>query len=128
MKPSIVKNDKNLKRLNRLIINNFYSGFIIDDKFELIRNHFRNNFRIIGILSDRSFEIKSDYKATMSIIRKILLIIFGISAIYFLIIQNWLILILFILFILFDFIYLKIKADKEIKNFTDRLLELDKFN
>ena len=64
----------------------------------------------------------------MSIIRKILLIIFAISAIYFLIIQNWLVLIFFIVFILFDFIYLKIKTDKEIKIFTDRLLDLDKFN
>jgi len=128
LKPSIVKNDKNLKRLNSLITNNFYSGFIVDDKFELIRNHFRNNFRIIGILSDRSFEIKSDYKATMSIIRKILLIIFAIIAIYFLIIQNWLVLIFFIVFILFDFIYLKIKTDKEIKIFTEKLLELNKFN
>ena len=33
MKPSIVKNDKNLRRINSLITNNFYSGFIVDDKF-----------------------------------------------------------------------------------------------
>jgi hypothetical protein len=127
LRPSIIKNDTNLKKLNNLITNGFYSGQINSNDFELIRNHFPNNFRIIGSLNDGNFEIRSDYTTTMSFLRKFLLVICFIISIYFLITQNWLFLIFIILFTVFDFIYLKIKTEKEINLFTDKLLQLNRF-
>ena len=81
MKPTIVKNVKNLYRLKSLISNDFYFGFVEDKKFELSRNNFPNNFRIIGVLNERnSFDLKFDYKSPINFLIKVLfaLNIFGI--------------------------------------------------
>ena len=126
MKPTIVKNVKNLYRLKSLISNDFYFGFVEDKKFELSRNNFPNNFRIIGVLNERnSFDLKFDYKSPINFLIKVLfaLNIFGI--LYSLFKGNWILLVVLILIILIQLISFKIKEKKEITLFIDKLLSLN---
>jgi hypothetical protein len=127
LKPSIVKNNKNLRNLNSLITNGFYKGFVGDEKFELISNHFPNNYRILGILNDGgSYDLKFDYNSTMSFINKILMILEFLASIFFLINNNWVIPITFLVTGFGMFIGFKIRERKELSYFLDKLLDLNK--
>lgn len=52
MKQTISKSQKNKQILNKLIIDGYYNGSISPERFELTRNHFPNNHRIIGIINN----------------------------------------------------------------------------
>lgn len=127
MRQTIKKNDKNLKILSNLIANGFYNGYVGTVKFELMRNRFPNNHRIIGILNDTgNYDLKFDFKLPMNILNKILLGLGILVSIISLIKGNW---ILPIGFIVFGFIMLadfKIKEKKEINLLMDKLLEFHK--
>lgn len=129
MKQTITKSDKNLKILNKLIVNGFYNGYVGTEKFELLRNHFPNNHRLIGNLNDiGNYDLKFDFKSPMNIVMKLLLAFGILISLIFLIKGNWLVLIIIIivfgLIILTDF---KLKEKKEIRVFTDKLLEFHKY-
>ncbi|ULC58795.1 hypothetical protein MBM09_12865 [Flaviramulus sp. BrNp1-15] len=127
MRQTITKSDKNLKILNKLIVNGFYSGYIGPEKFELIRNHFPNNHRLIGLLNNAgNYDLKFDFKSPLNIFSKILLGLGLLISIISLIKGNWILPIVFVVFGLIMFAGFKLKEKKEINIFTDKLLEFHK--
>ena len=127
MKQTITKSDKNLKILNKLIVNGYYNGYIGTQKFEIMRNYFPNNHRIIGILNDDGdYELKFDFTSPMNIAAKLLLALGILISIISLIKGNWILTIPLVIFGLFILINFKLKEKKEINLFTDKLLELYK--
>jgi len=127
MKQTITKNDKSLKILNKLIANGFYNGYVGPEKFELLRNHFPNNHRIIGILNDDGkYDVNFDFKYPMNIAAKVLLG-FGILMTVISIVKgDWLIPIVSALTGLFIITGFKVRQRKEIERFTNKFLEFDK--
>jgi intein/homing endonuclease len=73
MRQTITKTEKNIMFLNKIIVEGFYKGFIENDKFELMRNNFPNNHRIMGNLNENgSYVLKFDYKSPMNFLAKLL--------------------------------------------------------
>lgn len=127
MKQTIRRTDKNLKILNELITSGFYDGYIGTEKFELIRNHFPNNHRLIGILDEtENYELKFDFKPPVNIAAKISLIFGIVVSIISLFNSNWLVSVVFIIFALAYLISFKITGKKEIDLFTDKFIEIHK--
>ena len=127
MRQTITKSDKNLKILNKLIANGFYNGYVGTEKFELIRNRFPNNHRLIGILNDTgNYDLKFDFKSPMNILAKILFGLGILISIISLVKGVWILPIVFIAFGLIMFADFKLKQKKEISFFTDKLLEFHK--
>ena len=127
MRQTITKSDKNLKILNKLIVNGFYNGYVGTEKFELMRNRFPNNHRLIGILNETgNYELKFDFKSPMNILAKILLGFGILISIISLIKGNWILPIAIGVFGLIIIIDFKLKEKKEINLFTDKLLEFHK--
>jgi hypothetical protein len=127
MRQTITNSDKNLKILNKLIVNGFYNGYEGTEKFELNRNHFPNNHRLIGILNDvGNYELKFDFKSPMNILAKILLGLGILISFISLIKGNWIIPIVFIVIGIIMFTDFKLKQKKEINIFTNKLLEFHK--
>lgn len=127
MRQTITNSDKNLKILNKLIVNGFYNGYVGTEKFELKRNHFPNNHRLIGILNDvGNYELKFDFKSPMNILAKILLGLGILISFISLIKGNWIIPIVFIVIGIIMFTDFKLKQKKEINIFTNKLLEFHK--
>ncbi|GAB4161536.1 MAG: hypothetical protein Tsb0033_19160 [Winogradskyella sp.] len=127
MRQTITKSDKNLKILNKLIVNGFYIGYVGNEKFELMRNRFPNNHRLIGILNDTgNYDLKFDFKSPMNILVKVLLGLGILISIISLIKGSWILPIVFAVFGLILFADFKLKQKKEINLFTDRLLEFHK--
>jgi|EP01093_Parvamoeba_rugata_P017969 hypothetical protein len=127
MRQTITKSDKNLKILNKLIVNGFYNGYVGTQKFELMRNHFPNNHRLIGILNDTgNYDLKFDYKSPMNILAKVLLGLGILISIISLIKGNWILPIVFVFFGLILLVDFKLKEKKEINLFTDKLLKYHK--
>lgn len=127
MKQTITKSDKNLKILNKLIVNGFYNGYVGTEKFELMRNRFPNNHRIIGISNDgENYDLKFDFKSPMNIAAKFLLSLGILISIISLIKGNWILPIALVIFGLIMLIDFKLKEKKEINLFTDKLLEFHK--
>ncbi|MDO5970240.1 hypothetical protein Q4Q35_10515 [Flavivirga aquimarina] len=127
MRQTIAKSDKNLKILNKLIVNGFYTGYIGSEKFELMRNRFTNNHRLIGILNDNgNYDLKFDLKSPMNIARKVLIGLGILTSIVSLINGNWILPIALIIFGLIFFLDFKLKEKKEINLLTDKLLEFHK--
>ncbi|MFI1743756.1 hypothetical protein ACH5TW_04800 [Flavobacteriaceae bacterium MEBiC06508] len=127
MRQTITKSDKNLKILNKLIENGFYNGYIGTEKFELMRNCFPNNHRIIGIVNDTgNYDLKFDFKSPMNILAKVLLGLGILISIISLIKGNWVLPIVFFVFGLIMFANFKLKEKKEINIFTDKLLGFHK--
>ena len=127
MKQKITKSEKNIKILNKLIANGFYNGYVGNEKFELMRNRFPNNHKLIGILNESgNYDLKFDFKSPMNIAVKFLLgfgILMSIISIFK---GNWLIPLVFVIFGLIILIDFKLKEKKEINFFTDKLLEFHK--
>ncbi len=124
MRQTITKSDKNLKILNKLIVNGFYNGYVGTEKFELMRNRFPNNHRLIGILNDAgNYDLKFDFKSPMNIAAKFLLGLGILISIISLIKGNWILPIIFAIFGLILFADFKLKEKKEINLFTDKLFE-----
>ncbi|MFI0431236.1 hypothetical protein [Mariniflexile sp. HMF6888] len=127
MRQTITKSDKNLKILNKLIVNGFYNGYVGTEKFVLMRNRFPNNHRLIGILNDTgNYDLKFDFKSPMNILAKILLGLGILISIISLIKGSWVFAIVFVVFGLILFADFKLKEKKEIKLFTNKLLEFHK--
>lgn len=127
MRQTITKSDKNLKILNKLIVNGFYNGYVGNEKFELMRNRFPNNHRIIGISNDgENYDLKFDFKSPMNIAAKFLLALGILISIISLIKGNWILPIALVIFGLIMLIDFKLKEKKEINLFTDKLLEFHK--
>ncbi len=127
MRQTITKSDKNLKILNKLIVNGFYNGYVGIEKFELMRNRFPNNHRIIGISNDgENYDLKFDLKSPMNIAAKFLLALGILISIIALIKGNWVLPIALVIFGLIMLIDFKLKEKKEINLFTDKLLEFHK--
>ncbi|GAA4239637.1 hypothetical protein GCM10022291_34780 [Postechiella marina] len=127
MRQTITKSDKNLKILNKLIANGFYNGYVGTEKFELMRNRFPNNHRLIGILNDTgNYDLKFDLKSPMNILAKVLLGIGILISIMSLIKGDWILPIALAIFGLIMFVDFKLKEKKEINLFTDKLLEFHK--
>ena len=127
MRQTITKSDKNLKILNKLIVNGFYNGYVETEKFELMRNRFPNNHRLIGILNDAgNYDLKFDFKSPMNILSKVLLGLGILISIISLFKGNWILPIVFVVFGLIMFVDFKLKEKKEISLFTDKLLDFHK--
>lgn len=127
MKKTITKSDKNLRILNKLIVNGFYNGYIGTEKFELIRNRFPNNHRLIGIVNKTgNYDLEFDFKSPMNILVKILLGLGVLISIISLIKGIWILPIVIIAFGLIMFTDFKLKEKKEINRLTDKILELHK--
>jgi len=127
MRQTITRSDKNLRILNKLIVNGFYTGYVGPEKFELMRNRFPNNHRLIGILNDNgNYDLKFDFKSPMNIAGKISIALGILTSIVSLIKGNWILPIVFIVFGLIMFMDFKLKEKKEINLFTDKLLEFHK--
>ncbi|WP_040252052.1 hypothetical protein [Psychroserpens mesophilus] len=127
MRQTITKSDKNLRILNKLIVSGFYNGYIGTEKFELMRNRFPNNHRVIGIVNDTgNYDLKFDFKSPMNILAKVLLGIGILISIILLIKGIWILPIVFVVFGLILFADFKLKEKKEINLFTDKLLEFHK--
>lgn len=127
MKQTITKSDINLKILNKLIVNGFYNGYVGTEKFELMRNRFPNNHRIIGISNNEgNYNLKFDLKSPMNILAKFLLALGILISIISLIKGIWILPIALIIFGLIMLIDFKLKEKKEINLFTDKLLEFHK--
>ena len=108
-------------------MNGYYNGYIGTQKFEIMRNYFPNNHRIIGILNDDGdYELKFDFTSPMNIAAKLLLALGILISIISLIKGNWILTIPLVIFGLFILINFKLKEKKEINLFTDKLLELYK--
>ncbi len=127
MRQIITKSDKNLKILNELIVNGFYTGYVGPEKFELMPKRFPNNHRLIGIINKNgNYDLKFDFKPPMDIAGK-LLIGFGILAIIISLINgNWILPIALTIFGLIFFADFKLKERKEINLLTSRILEFHK--
>ncbi len=127
MNQTITKNEKSIKILNKLIADGFYTGYIGPERFELVRNHFPNNHRLLGLLNENGkYEIKLDFKYPMNIAVKILLILGILTSIISVIRGNWLIPISLVVFGVILFVDFKIKQKKEIERFTNKFLEFDR--
>lgn len=128
MKQTITKSDQNLKILNKLVANGFYNGYVGTEKFELIRNHFPNNYRIIGILNNENkFELNFYFKKPTNVVVKIAIGIGLVFSIILLVNGTWfLTLPFFIIPFLITFIDFKLKKKKEIKLLISKLLEFYK--
>ena len=127
MNPTIVKNKKNLKILNELISKGFYDGFIQEDRFELSRNHFPNNYLIIGSLNSRnSYNIKFGYTSTINFLLKPLLVLEFIAILFFLIKGIWLIPLIIFIVSLIIYLNFRLNRKKEINIFLDNLFSLAK--
>jgi len=127
MRQTITKSDKNLKILNELIVNGFYNGYVGTEKFELMRNRFPNNHRLIGILNETgNYDLKFDLKSPMNILVRILLGLGILISLISLIKGIWVLPIVFVVFGLIMFADFKLKEKKEINLFTDKLLEFHK--
>jgi len=127
MRQTITRSDKSLRILNKLIVSGFYTGYIGPEKFELMRNRFPNNHRLIGFLNDSgNYDLKFDFKPPMNAALKVL-IGFGIltSTIY-IIKGNWILPISLIVFGLIIFVDFKLKEKKEINLLTNKMLEFHK--
>lgn len=127
MKQKITKSEKNIKILNELIENGFYNGYVGNQKFELMRNRFPNNHKLVGILDETgNYDLKFEFKSPMNIAVKLLLG-FGILMSIISIFKGiWLIPLVFIIFGLIILIDFKLKEKKEINFFTVKLLEFHK--
>ncbi len=127
MRQTITKSDKNLRILNKLIVNGFYNGYVGTEKFELMRNRFPNNHRLIGTVNDTgNYDLKFVFKSPMNILAKVLLVLGILISIISLIKGNWILPIVFIIFGVIMFADFKLKEKKEINLFTDKLLEFHK--
>jgi hypothetical protein len=127
MRQTITKSDKNLKILNKLIVNGFYTGYIGHEKFELMPNRFPNNHRLIGIINENgNYDLKFDFKSPMNIAGKILIGLGILTIIVSLINGNWILPIALVIFGLIFFADFKLKERKEINRLTDKILEFQK--
>ncbi|WP_082106692.1 hypothetical protein [Kordia zhangzhouensis] len=127
MRQTITKSQKNKQILNKLIIDGYYNGSISPERFELTRNHFPNNHRIIGILNDDgNYDLKFDFTYPLSILVYFLLGFVFLISIIFLIKGVWGLPVILIILGLIIFIDFKLKERKEITLFTDTILELHK--
>lgn len=127
MRQTITKSDKNLRILNKLIVNGFYNGYVGTEKFELMRNRFPNNHRLIGTVNDTgNYDLKFVFKSPMNILAKVSLVLGILISIISMIKGNWILPIVFIVFGVIMFADFKLKEKKEINLFTDKLLEFHK--
>lgn len=127
MRQTITKSDKNLKILNKLIINGSYKGYIETEKFELMRNRFPNNHRLVGILNDTgNYDLKFNFKPLMNFLVKILLGLGIVTIIISLINGNWILPIMLTILGLVFFVRFKLEERKEINYLTDKILEFHK--
>ncbi len=127
MRKIIAKSDKNLKILNRLILNGFYTGYIGPEKFELMPKRFPNNYRLIGIINENgNYDLKFDFKSPMNIAGKILVGLGMMTIIISLINGNWILPIVLTIFGIIFFANFKLKEKKEINLLTDKILQFYK--
>lgn len=110
-----------------LIANGFYTGYVDAESFELKRNHFPNNHRLLGILNDTgNYDLKFAFQSPMNILSIVLLgfgLLFSIVSV---IDGNWIFPLAFIVLVLIMFAHFKLKEKKEINLFMNKLLELHK--
>ncbi|WP_298782396.1 hypothetical protein [uncultured Polaribacter sp.] len=108
-------------------MNGFYNGYIGTEKFELMRNRFPNNHRLIGIVNETgNYDLKFEFKSPINILAKVLLGLGILISIISLIKGIWILPIVFVVFGLIMFSDFKLKEKKEINIFTDKLLEFQK--
>ena len=127
MEKSIPKNPKSISILNKLISSGCYIGFVGSDCFELKRNHFPNNFRILGkLVEGQRFEIKSDFTKRLKYLVQ-LFNVMGITVALFLafIQSNWIVTIIYFTIRLISHLYTNLKFGKEMRIFSSKYLEFE---
>lgn len=125
MKNTITKNPDNVSILHNLISSGHYKGFINSDNFELVRNHFPNNFRVIGNLNENGkFLVSSDYAKPLYYSVKVFDILgIIVSIAIFILKTNWIIPLLYFCIRLVSSIYSKSNKAKQMQLFTSKFLE-----
>jgi len=127
MKKTISKNEKSVNILNKLVRNGLYNGTVESARFELKRNHFPNNYKLIGILNeDEKFEIISKFPDGMNLAVKFILFSGLITSLISLYKGNWIIPILLTVCGIITYIGFKFKGKKEIELLTNKFLEFYK--
>ena len=129
MRETISNTKKSLNILNKLIQNGHYNGLIESGKFELTRNNFPNNYKIIGTLNDNGkFELKSTLKIGMLRSGKILAIIGIILSMtsFMLMNKHGVVFTIILVFTIVVYLGTRFKGQKEIRLLTSKFLELYK--
>lgn len=127
MKQMITKSEENLKILNDLILNGFYTGYIEAEKFVLIPNRFPNNHKLVGIINKNgNYDLILDFKSPINIAVKILIGLGILTSIISLIKGIWILPIILTIIGLIFFMDFKLKKRKEINRLTDKILEFKK--
>lgn len=129
MKDSIPKNPQSTSILNKLISNGHYKGIVGSDSFELKRNHFPNNFGIYGVLAEnKRFQIKADFTKPMKYLVKIFDIMGILIGLFLAFIKsNWIVVIIYFVVRLISYVYVNAKSEKEIRMFSSKFLEFERF-
>lgn len=120
----ISNNIHSKKTLEKLISNNFYKGIVENDHFELKRNCFPNNLRIVGnSIDSKEFKVYVKFKTHLEIAKNILLIfglVFSLSQI---VSNNWIFFTFYSITILIAYLIFKLKSKKELDLFMNKYLE-----
>lgn len=127
MKKTISKNNTSLTVLKNLIEEKFYNGYISLEKFELTKNSFPNNYKLIGVSNkENRYELFVEYKPPLNIAYKSFLMFCIFVSLVFLIKNNWIVSLVFLVVLLVAFIGFKIKSRAEVNQFLDKYLEFYK--
>ncbi|WP_458627086.1 hypothetical protein [Winogradskyella sp. PC D3.3] len=129
MTETISNTKKSLNILNKLIQSGHYNGLIESRKFELTRNIFPNNYKLLGTLNDNGkFELKSTLKIGMLTSGKILAIIGIILSMTSFMLMNkyWVVFTIILVFTIAVYLGTRFKGQKEIRLLTSKFLELYK--
>lgn len=126
MEFKINKSKENFQVLNKLVELNQYTGNIFVEKFELARNTFLNNFRIIGDSKEHrdKFIIRCDFKFPMNLAFKVLLFLTALSILFSLINAQFILALSIVLITLIFLLVRNIKSNKEKMLFSNRFYEL----
>jgi len=125
---TILKNDEKLFRiLNELVLNNHYEGSVLPNQFELLRDNFPNNIRILGILNkEGNFEIKYDYKFPTNYSFRIFLVIISVAIVFFVFQKNWFVVLILLFLGLGLLLSFRLKGRKEKEFFLDHFIDFKK--
>ncbi|WP_075340496.1 hypothetical protein [Tenacibaculum agarivorans] len=125
---TVLKNNKELFRiLNKLILDKYYEGNISPNQFELLRDNFPNNIRVLGKLNEEGdFDITYDYKFPTNYSFRIFLAIISIAIVFFIFQKNWFVVLILLFLELGLLLSFRLKGRKEKELFLDHFIDFKK--